>query len=390
MIPVAYGLRSIWRRRTNALATAFGIALVVFVLAASLMLAAGIRATLGKAGSSERALVLEANSYAEPYSRLPHSALALVGAAKGVKRDPAGNALVAGEAVTQVPFTKLGANDEMYSVQVRGVTPGSFQVRPEIRLLEGRLPKFGTTEAIIGKAALGRYEGLTRNGSFELKKNVPFAIVGVFESGGSVYESEVWADLESLRSSLGWQNNLSSITAVLDSGSAFESFALTLTHDRRVGMKVERETAYYRRISQDLASAMQGLGAIVAFICALGALLGAMITMYGTIADRSREIGTLRALGFSARDVLLTLLLESSRLAGAGGALGIVLALLTSFIDFTTTNVSTDQVITFRFQPDPSALLAALASGVLVGLSGGLFPALRAARVPPVQAMRAR
>jgi putative ABC transport system permease protein len=135
---------------------------------------------------------------------------------------------------------------------------------------------------------------------------------------------------------------------------------------------------------------MQGLGAIVAFICALGALLGAMITMYGTIADRSREIGTLRALGFSARDVLLTLLLESSLLAGAGGALGIVLALLTSFIDFTTTNVSTDQVITFRFQPDPVALLAALASGVLVGLSGGLFPALRAARVPPIQAIRAR
>jgi putative ABC transport system permease protein len=103
-------------------------------------------------------------------------------------------------------------------------------------VLEGRLPKFGTTEAIIGRAALGRYEGLTRNGSFELKKNVPFAIVGVFESGGSVYESEVWADLESLRSSLGWQNSLSSITAVLESSSAFESFALTLAHDRRIGM----------------------------------------------------------------------------------------------------------------------------------------------------------
>ncbi len=389
-LPLLYGFRSIWRRRTNALATALGIALVVFVLAAALMLAAGIRATLVGAGNRERALVLEVNGYAEPYSRLPQSAAALVAAAPGVRRSASGEPLVSAESVVHLPFNKAGARDEIYSVQVRGITDASFTLRPEVRLIEGRRPKIGTDEAIIGKSALGRYEGLTRNGGFELKKNVPFKIVGVFAAGGSAYESEVWADLDALRASLGWQGSVSSITAVLESPQAFTRFAQTLQHDRRSGMKVELETAYYRRISQDLSSAMAGLGAIVACICSLGALLGAMITMYGSIADRTKEIGALRAIGFSAKDVLFTFLLESSLLAGAGGLLGVSLAFLTSFLDFTTTNVSTDQVVTFRFQPQPELLLSALAAGVLVGLTGGLFPALKAARVPPIQAIRVR
>jgi putative ABC transport system permease protein len=367
-----------------------GITLVVFVLASSLMLAAGIRATLLSAGNRERALVMENDGYAEPYSRLPQSALVLVAAAPGVRRGSAGQPLVSGETVVHVPFNKVGVPKEMYSVQVRGVTDDSFLIRPEVRLIEGRRPKIGTDEAIIGKAALDRYDGLSRQGGFELKKNVPFKIVGVFSAGGSAYESEVWADLDALRASLGWQGSLSSVTAVLESSTAFDRFARVLEHDKRQGLKPERETAYYRRISQDLSSAMQGLGAIVAFICSLGALLGAMITMYGSIADRSREIGTLRALGFSARDVLLTLLLESLFLAAVGGGLGVSLALLTSFLDFTTTNVSTDQVVTFRFQPDPELLLGALLGGILVGTLGGLFPALKAARLSPIEAIRAR
>jgi putative ABC transport system permease protein len=257
-------------------------------------------------------------------------------------------------------------------------------------MIEGRRPKIGTDEAIIGKAALDKYEGLSRHGGFELKKNVPFKIVGVFAASGSAYESEVWADLDALRASLGWQGNLSSVTAVLESSSAFGSFESALGHDRRQGLKPEQETGYYRRISQDLSSAMQGLGAIVAFICSLGALLGATITMYGSVADRGREIGTLRALGFSARDVLFTFLLESLLLAALGAGVGVGLALLTSFIDFTTTNVSTEQVVTFRFQPEPALLLGAMLGGMLVGVCGGFFPALKAARVSPIQAIRAR
>jgi putative ABC transport system permease protein len=389
-LPLAYGLRSIWRRRTNALATASGIGLVVFVLASSLMLAAGIRATLLSAGNSERALVLEVNGYAEPYSRLPQSALALVAATPGIKRSSGGEPLVSGEAVVHIPFNKRGVTDEMYSVQVRGITDASFAVRPEIRVIDGRRPKLGTAEAIIGKAALGRYEGLTRHGGFELKKNVPFKIVGVFEAGGAAYESEVWADLDGLRASFGWQGSISSITAVLESSRAYDHFAKAVNHDPRQGMQAEQETAYYRRISQDLSEAMQGLGAIVAFICALGALLGAMITMYGAVAERRHEIATLRALGFSARAVLVTFLLESSLLAALGGVLGVGLALLTSFLDFTTTNVSTDQVVTFHFLPEPALLLGALACGILVGLCGGLFPALKAAKASPLHAIRAR
>jgi putative ABC transport system permease protein len=389
-LPLAYGLRSTWRRRTNALATSCGIGLVVFVLASSLMLAAGIRATLLSASSPQRALVLEANGYAEPYSRLPQSAVALVAAAPGVKRSSSGAPLVSGEVVVLIPFNKRGGAQEMYSVQVRGVTEASFAIRPEIRVIDGRLPKLGTAEAIIGKAALDRYEGLTRHGGFELKKNMPFKIVGVFDAGGAAYESEVWADLDGLRTSFGWQGNISCITAVLDSSGAFDRFARTVNHDPRQGMQAEPETAYYRRLSQDLSEAMQGLGAIVAFICALGALLGAMITMYGSAAERRREIATLRALGFSAWSVFVTFLFESSMLAALGGVVGAALALLTSFLDFTTTNVSTDQVVTFHFLPQPALLLGAFACGTLVGLCGGLFPAWKAATASPLHAIRAR
>jgi putative ABC transport system permease protein len=160
-----------------------GISLVVFVLASSLMLAAGIRATLLSAGNRERALVMEIDGYAEPYSRLPQSALVLVAAAPGVRRSSTGQPLVSGETVVHLPFNKVGVQDQIYSVQVRGVTGDSFLIRPEVRLIDGRRPKFGTDEAIIGKAALDRYEGLSRHGGFELKKNVPFKIVGVFAAG---------------------------------------------------------------------------------------------------------------------------------------------------------------------------------------------------------------
>jgi putative ABC transport system permease protein len=214
--------------------------------------------------------------------------------------------------------------------------------------------------------------------------------VGVFEAGGAAYESEVWADLDGLRSSFGWQGSISSITAVLESSRAYDQFAKAVNHDPRQGMQAEQEIAYYRRLSQDLSEAMQGLGAIVAFICALGALLGAMITMYGSVAERRREIGTLRALGFSARSVLVTFLLESSLLAALGGVIGVGLALLTSFLDFTTTNVSTDQVVTFHFLPEPALLLGALGGGILVGVCGGLFPAVKAATASPLHAIRAR
>jgi putative ABC transport system permease protein len=389
-LPLTYGLRSIWRRRANAMATAFGIAMVVFVLAASLMLSAGIRATMLSAGNAGRAIVLDIDAYAEPYSKLPQSALALVAAAPGVRRGSDGRPLISGEAVVHIPFDKVGVKNEIYSVLIRGVSDDSFRIRPEVRIIDGRPPKIGTNEAIIGKAALNKYEGLSRDGGFELKKSVPFKIVGVFASGGSAYESEVWADLDALRASLGWQGSLSSVTTVLESDRAFRGFDLALTHDKRQGLKAEQESAYYRRLSRDLSSAMQGLGAMVAFICALGALLGAMITMYGSVAERSKEIGTLRALGFSGRDVLFTFMIESTCLAGIGGLIGSGLALLTSFLDFTTTNVSTDQAITFRFEPEPSLLLGALAGGILVGVCGGFFPALKAATVPPVQAIRAR
>lgn len=389
VIPLSYSVRSLLRRPATTLATVLGIALVVFVLASSAMLAAGVRSTLLRAGSDERAIVLGHDAQAEDNSGVKQSVLALVAAAPGVRRSAEGRALVTGESVVQLPFSKLGTVDQNFSVQFRGVTGSSFELRPALRIVAGRQLKTGTAEAIIGRGLLDTYEGLALGSKIDVGKNVALKVVGVFEASGSAFESEVWTDLDTLRNALGWEGYLSSVTAQLTSSEAFDAFELALERDKREGLQAEREKAYYRRMSQDLFDAIAGLGAIVTFIFALGAILGAAITMYAAVGQRTREIGVLKAIGFTPTQVLLAFVFESTLLALLGAGFGIALSLVTPWLDFSTTNAANGQAIAFRFLPSVPVLAGALVTGALVGIVGGFFPALRAARISPTTAMRA-
>jgi putative ABC transport system permease protein len=388
-IPLKYGLRNLWLRRATTLATAAGIALVVFVLAASFMLSSGLRSTLLRAGSLDRVIVMQRDSYSESNSRFRQAVAGLVAAAPGIRTGADGMPVVSPESVLHLPLARTDDRSKVVSVQIRGVTPKAFSLRPEVRLIQGRMPQPATDEAIVGSAVVGKYAGLGMGGAFELHQGRSIAIVGVFEADSSAYESEVWVDLDCMQTSLDWQGTVSSVTAQLTSPIAFDAFGAALALDTEEGIIAERERDYYERVSDSLSSVILAIGGLVTAIFVIGAAIGAAITMYGMVSQRSKEIGVLRALGFSQGDILLSFALESFVLGAAGAGAGLMMAMLTTFLEISTMNASTGAELTFRFTVDARALASAVLTGTFVGGIGGFFPALRAARVSPVLAMRA-
>jgi putative ABC transport system permease protein len=372
----------------TTLATAGGIALLVFVLAASGMLANGMRQTLQSAAAADRAIVMEHDKWAETGSRLAQSVVSKVAAAPGVKLDERGLPLVTGETVSHLIIGE--ASDQRIStLQIRGVDANVFALRPSVRIVSGRAIQPNTAEAMIGRGMLGRQAGLVLGGSFELSPSRPVTVVGVFESGGSVLDSEVWVDVNTARSSLGMEGYVSSVTATLAHPDQFDGFSLALTQDKQDGLDAARETAYYTKISNAIASVIQALGVAEAVIFSLGAVCATMIVFYGAVAQRRREVGVLRALGFGSLSILAAFLAESIALSLAGGAAGVGVALLTPLLDFNTVNFATGQDVSFHFRPEVGTLLSSLGVAAAVGILGGLLPAVRAARMHPVMAMRA-
>jgi putative ABC transport system permease protein len=387
-VPLNYASRSVFARRATTAATGLGIALVVFVLAASQMLSAGMRSTLLRAGSTRKALVMSTGAYSEDGSRIQQLVLTAAGGAPGVKRASAGEPLVTGEAVVQIFLPRLDDETRINAVQVRGVSENVVALRPEVRIVSGRAAQPGTDEAIIGKGIAGEYLGLQLGGRVMLKKGRDISIVGVFSADRASYESEIWTGLDVVRTSLGWEGYLSSVTAVLESPAAFDGFAAAIESDRSKGLEVVVERSYYEKVSEGLSHGIQVLGDLVTVIFACSAMLGALITMNAAISQRRREIGVLRALGFSAPEVMVAFLVESGTLAVGGALLGICLALPLSLVRLSVFNYGTGNQITFPFEVDGAIVLRAAALGVLVGVLGGFFPALKAARTDPVFAMR--
>jgi putative ABC transport system permease protein len=387
-VPVSYSTRSLWVRRGTTLATVVGVALVVFVLAASQMLSTGMRATLIRAGNPERALVMQHDVYAEGNSRIRQAMFDDAAVAPGVRRGADGQPLATAESIMSIFVPRLNDVSQVSSVQVRGVSDNVLSVRPEVRVVEGRQPQSGRDEAMIGSAVVGNYPNLELGGQLTLKKGRDIAIVGVFEAAGSAYESEIWTGLDVMRSSMGWEGYLSSVTVVLESRGALEGFAAALEADESRGLSVTSERAYYEKVSEGLANSVTTLGDLVTLIFACGAMLGAAITMNEAIARRRREIGVLRAIGFSAPSVMVAFLLEAMVVALAGALLGVALALMLTLARFSMTNTGTGIEMAFPFEAHPVILLRALFTGTLVGMFGGFFPALNAARTNPVAAMR--
>jgi putative ABC transport system permease protein len=389
MIPISYNVRSLLVRKATTFATAFGIALVVFVLASAFMLGLGIQKTMVGAGRVDNAIVIRKGSDTEMASSIEIKALGIIAAAPGVKRSAAGRSLASSEVVMVLAQDKLGSTaGQVSNVLLRGVPEVAVEVRPEIRVVDGRPPKTGTNEVMIGKGLVGRFRGMQIGESFDLKKNRPVKVVGIFEAGGSSFESEVWADVDQVRSAFGREGLASSVTVQLDSPAKFDAFKATMESDKQLGLETMTEVAYYEKQSNGTAMFIKIMGVIIVFFLSLGGMIGALITMQAAVAQRKREIGTLRALGFSQGSILISFLTESLVLAVAGGIVGVLAALALSSVKISMMNFATWQEVVFAFDPDPGLLVGAVFAGGAMGVLGGFFPALKAARVSPVEAMR--
>ncbi len=387
MIPIAYNLRNLAVRKSTTIAAAGGLGLVVFVFASVLMLSNGIERTLGRAARPDVALVMRKGSDAELSSGVEEVQVGLVLAGKEVAKQPNGQPDGVGEISIVILMDKLGT-DGFSNVQIRGVPDNVMTFRPTVHIIEGRPPQPGTDEAIVGKAIAGRFKGLTIGQTFELRKNRPAKVVGIFADGGSSFESEVWADLQNVRSAFGREGMVSSVRVRLQSESKFDAFRTSIEQDPQLGLMVMRESEYYEKQSEGTSLFIKAMGIIIAVFFSFGAMIGAMITMHASVANRQKEIGTLRALGFSRLSILGCFLLESVALALIGGVLGTIASLMMGFVRFSTMNFASGSEIVFTFEPTPEILISSVLAAAIMGLAGGFFPAIRAARMNPIQAMR--
>jgi len=388
MVPIAYSVRNLAVRKTTTAATAGGVALVVFVFACVLMLGESMRHALARSGSPDIAIVMRAGADSELSSIVSPVNMTLATGQPMIARRPGGAVDASGELVVVIALNKTGTNGGVSNVLLRGVPDGALLLHKDVRLIEGQLPRPGSDEVIVGKAIRGRFAGLEIGETIELRKGRSAKVVGAFEAGGSAYESEVWGDLDSFRNAFGRGTMVSSVRVRLSSAGAFDSFKAALESDQQVDLKAQRESEYYEKQGQSTSAFIQVLGIVIAVFFSIAAMIGAMITMYGAVANRGREIGTLRALGFSKLAILSSFLLESVVLAVVGGALGVVGAMGMSFVKFSMINYANWSELVIGFDPTVSLTITALIFSVGMGLLGGFLPALRAARLPLLDALR--
>jgi putative ABC transport system permease protein len=383
MVPVQYNARSLLVRKVTTLATALGIALVVFVFAGALMLG-DVSRVLAAAGRPDTVIILRKGSDAELSGAIANEYL-------GLFRGPA-QVSQAGGVIGEIVVVVIADHSDgsgSSNVLVRGTPPEGIAFRPEIKIIRGRAPKPGTNEVIVGKGIAGRFNGLTEGHSIDLRRNRPLIVVGEFSADGASYESEVWGDLDYVRNALGRQAVVSSARVRLNHPEDFDAYRQAIETDKRYSMKVMRESDYFEKQSQNTASFLKVMGLIVAILFSLAAMIGAAITMNGAVANRSREIGTLRALGFSRFAILTSFLIEAMVLAVVGGVIGSVLVLVLSvFVSFPVINFATFSEIVIRFHATPAVFVKSLVFSLAMGLVGGLVPAIRAALVSPIEAMR--
>jgi putative ABC transport system permease protein len=274
------------------------------------------------------------------------------------------------------------------NAQIRGVTPSAMSFRPGMKVIAGRTPNPGADEAMVGKAVRGRFRGLDLGQSFELKKNRMVKVVGVFEDGASSTESEAWTDLDTVRTAFR-REGLVSAVRVRVPPAKFDAFKASVESNRQLNLQVLREADYYEKQSENTSLFIRAMGTVIAVFFSFGAMLGAMITMHAAVASRQREIGTLRALGFGKGSILLSFLVESILISLLGGAIGAAASVAMGLVSFSMVNFASFSEIVFKFEPTPGIIVGSLIFAMVMGLFGGLSPARRAARVNPVDAMRA-
>jgi len=381
-------LQNVPRRLGTSLVVVVGIAGVVGVLVSVLAMAEGFRHTLASTGRPTRVIMLRAGSDSELSSGLARDQAVVLGSLPGIARDAAGRPLLSAELVVMVDLPRKGESDPN-NVPFRGVQPAALAIRDEVRVVEGRPFARGVREVIVGRKASRQFTGL-EVGSRIAFRDSDWAVVGIFESGGDVHESEIWADTEVAMSAFR-RSGFQSATAVLADGSdaGLAGLKEAIARDRRLSINVLREPEYYAKQATILSKLIDVLGYSVAVFMAIGATFGALNCMYSAIASRQVEIATLRAIGFGGAPVVVSVMIEALVLALLGGAVGGALAYV--YCDgatLSTLNFSTFSQVAFDFRVTRALLAQGLLWALVIGAAGGLLPAIRAARLPVTTALR--
>jgi putative ABC transport system permease protein len=386
-IPVNYNVKSIVNRWRSTLVAVLSIAGTVGVFIVMLAMAQGFRSTLVSSGSPQNSLILRGGANAEMMSVVLLDQARVLADAPGVARSASGDALVSAEVVVIGAFPLISSGSDA-NVQIRGVSPRALEVRPDVRIVEGRFIESGLTEIVVGKNVPGAYRGFALGSTVEFGGG-RWSVVGVFDAGGSAFDSEVWCDATVLNQIYNRPENVfQSATVRLASTSDFQKFKDAVTSDPRLTFDVYREASWYAEQSRMISTIIRVLGFLVAGIMAVGAVFAALNTMYSAVAARSAEIGTLKALGFTPADIVASFLVESMLIALAGGAIGCLAALPFNGFTTGTLNWASFSYLAFSFRVTPVILASGIVFSLVMGVVGGLPPAVRAARVPVIVALR--
>jgi putative ABC transport system permease protein len=379
------GIATLWQRLGSSSVVVVGIAGVVGVLVALLAMAAGFEATLKQTGTDDTAIVLRAGAQTENNSIVDHDAAQIISQAPQVLKNAQGQPIASPElvVVANLPSRSTGRDA---NVELRGVGEHAWELRPDIRIVSGRKFQPGMRELIAGKRAHEQFKGLDVGSSLKLNGQL-WNVVGIFQSGDS-HDSEVWADTAVVGPTYRRGGSTTSVNVRLIDAHAFDAFKATLASDPRLQLDVMTTRDYYNRQSETLTREIRILGTAVAVIMAIGAVFGALNTMYAAVATRAREIATLRAIGFRGTPVIVSILLETMLLALVGGALGAILT-WAIFDNYTASTMGTNfSQVVFSFKVSPLLLWSGLKWALAIGFVGGLFPALRAARMSVTAGLR--
>jgi ABC-type antimicrobial peptide transport system permease subunit len=385
-IPLSYIFRNLWTRKVTTLLTAGGMALVVFVFAAVLMLDAGLRKTLVSTGTMDNAILLRASSQTEIQSGVYRDQASLVETLPEVARGADGEPMVSKETLVLTQIPKRGS-DRPQNVIVRGMPQIGLVLRPQVHVIDGRMFRPGTSEVVIGRSIAENFDGVAI-GERQRFAGRDWTIVGVFDAGKSGFDSEMWGDVEQMMQAFR-RTAYSSVILRLRDRESFDDLVKRIAEDQRLVLDVKREPLFYEEQSKQLSTFISVLGITLSIIFSIGAMIGAMITMYASVASRTSEIGTLRALGFRRSSILGAFLLESVMLALVGGAVGLGLASLLQAFTITTMNWQSFSQLAFGFDLTPRIAVVTMLFAIFMGLAGGFLPSLRAARLEIVDSLRA-
>ena len=385
-IPLSYIARNLWARKLTTVLTAGGMALVVYVFATVLMLAAGLKETLVATGEPDNVIVIRRGSQTEVQSGIDRPSAAIVETYPEIATGEDGRKLISKEPVVLINLPKRETGKPS-NVVIRGATPIGLALRPQVRIVEGRMFRPGTSEIVAGRAIAQGFRGAAIGETLRFAQR-DWTVVGVFDAGRTGFNSEIWGDAEQLLQSFR-RVSFSALVFRLNDPAGLDAVKRNIESDPRLQIEAKPEQQFYSDQSEQLAKFISYLGTTISIIFSIGAIIGAMITMYASVASRTSEIGTLRALGFSRMSILVAFLLEALLLGLVGGVIGLSGASFMQMVPISTMNFQTFSEIAFTFTLTPRIIAAALAFALVMGFVGGFLPAARAARMSIVDALRA-